>query len=159
VKGLAVYVGLIEHTESILAAGLREFARAHVDEGELSVTAELLAGWSDEHIRRLGPVRARYGDEPDSEPDRLHAAGMQEARTGPVGLLRDLQDLYTMASLADTTWTVLVQAGLGAQDQELKDVATSCKEETTRQLAWFTTHLKQAAPQALLAAGPGRAVR
>lgn len=154
-KGLAVYVGLAERTESVLAAGLREFARAHVDEGELSTTAELLAGWSEEHVRRLGPVRSRYGDEPDHEPEQLHAAGMQEARTGPVGVLRDLQDLHMLASLADTTWTVLTQAALGARDRELQEVASSCQDETNRQLAWFTTHLKQAAPQALLAAVTG----
>ncbi|WP_336026510.1 hypothetical protein [Geodermatophilus sp. FMUSA9-8] len=151
-KGLAVYVGLAEHTESVLAAGLREFARAHAAEGELPATAELLAGWSEEHVRRLAPVRSRYGDEPDSEPDQLRAAGMGAARTGPVGLLRDLQDLYTLAALTDTTWTVLLQAGLGARDRELQGVARSCQDETSRQLAWLVTHLKQVAPQALLAA-------
>ena len=152
-KGLAVYVGLIEHTETILAQGLRDFARAHQAEGELAATADLLASWSEQHVRRLAPIRSRYGDEPNSEPDRLRAAETGPARsTGPVGLLRDLQDLHMLASLAETTWTVLLQAALGARDSELKDVAKSCQDETGRQLAWLLTHLKQAAPQALLAA-------
>lgn len=153
-KGLAVYVGLAEHTETVLAQALRTFADAHPLAGELPVTAELLATWSDGHVVALEPARERYGDEPDSEPDRLHVAAGGAARSGPVGLLRDLQDLHTLASLADTTWTVLLQAALGAKDNQLRDVARTCQSETQRQLAWLLTHLKQAAPQALLAAAP-----
>ena len=50
----------------------------------------------------------------DDEPERLHADAIEEPRSGPLGLLRDLQDLYLLASLTDVTWTMVEQAGPGA---------------------------------------------
>jgi hypothetical protein len=36
-----------------------------------------------------------------------------------VGLLRDLQDLYLLASFVDITWTMVKQAAAALRDQEL----------------------------------------
>jgi hypothetical protein len=71
-------------------------------------------------------------------------------RSGPVGLLRDLQDLHVLATLVQTTWTVIAQGAQGLRDQELLDVATSSNTETSRQLTWLNTRMKEAAPQALI---------
>jgi len=95
----------------------------------------------------------RYGQgDVDDEPERLHADGLSETRKGPLGLLRDLQDLYLLASLVDITWTMVKQAGQGLRDEELLDVVRACDEETEKQLKWLSTRMKQAAPQALLVA-------
>jgi hypothetical protein len=51
-----------------------------------------------------------------------------------------------------TTWTVVIQAAQGLRDHELLDVAQHASAETTRQLSWFTTRMKAAAPQALIVA-------
>ena len=99
---------------------------------------------------------ARYGEQRHgddvTEPDRLHADGVAEVRTGPVGLLRDLQDLYLLATLVDTTWTVVYQAAQGARDRELMEICQQCMGETTKQLKWLQTRMKISAPQALLVA-------
>ena len=84
------------------------------------------------------------------EPERLHAAGLAGTRTGPIGLLRDLQDLQVLATFVQTSWTVVYQAAQGLRDTELQDLAGSANAETSRQLAWFTTRMKAAAPQALI---------
>ena len=95
----------------------------------------------------------RYGEaEEDDEPERLHADGLSETRSGPVGLLRDLQDLYLLASLVDITWTAVKQAAQGLRDKELIDVVERCESETQVQLGWLSTRMKQAAPQALIVA-------
>ena len=95
----------------------------------------------------------RYGeDRSDNEPERLHAEGLSATRQGPVGLLRDLQDLYLLASLVDITWTMVKQAGSALRDQELLEVVAKCDAETATQLRWLQTRMKQAAPQALVAA-------
>jgi hypothetical protein len=44
------------------------------------------------------------------------------------------------------------QAGQGLRDRELLEVVSSCEGETSRQLVWLKTRIKQAAPQALIAA-------
>jgi hypothetical protein len=67
-------------------------------------------------------------------------------------LLRDLQDLYTLASFVELTWTVVGQAAQGLRDADLLEVVQSCDQDTTRQLDWIRTRIKQAAPQALIAA-------
>ena len=73
-------------------------------------------------------------------------------RTGGLGLLRDLHDLYLMASEVDISWTLVGQAAQGARDKALFETVTSCEKQTTTQLQWLRTRMKQAAPQALLVA-------
>ena len=147
---LAVYVGLADRAERALAESFQQVALGHAAEGEIAQTCLLLATWSVEHVERLAPVRERYGEQPDDEPERLHAEALPTARSGPLGLVRDLQDLYVLCGLVLSTWTVLGQAAMGARDDELQQVAAACGTRTGRQQAWCLTHLKTAAPQALI---------
>lgn len=148
---LSTYVGLADHSEKTLADSFRAVATGHGAEVDVFHTCQMLAEWSDEHRRRLLPAVERYGeDDSVAEPERLHANGLAEVRTGPVGLLRDLQDLHVLATLVQTTWTVVAQAAQGVRHRELLDVATSSNAETSRQLTWLNTRMKAAAPQALI---------
>ncbi|GAA3336521.1 hypothetical protein GCM10020358_08990 [Amorphoplanes nipponensis] len=117
-------------------------------------TCEALAAFSDEHVRRLTPIVERYGEQRHggdvAEPERLHADGLAQVRSGPVGLLRDLQDLHVLGTLVQTTWTAILQAAQGLRDRELIAVAEQAGGETARQLSWLNTRLKEAAPQALI---------
>ncbi|MFJ6676622.1 hypothetical protein ACIQMJ_36445 [Actinosynnema sp. NPDC091369] len=149
---LATYLGLLHTSLTTLAAAFREVAQGHGEEPDVRHTCEVLAGRVDRQAEALAPVVRRYGEHREDEPERLHAAGLESTRSGPVGLLRDLQDLYTLASLADITWTVVGQAARGLRDRELLDVVTSCEQDTARQLTWLRTRIEQAAPQALIAA-------
>ncbi len=111
---------------------------------------------SDSHVAQMAPIARRYeeehvGDDVD-EPERLHAEGLAHIRGGQIGLLRDLQDLYVLATFIETTWTVLAQGAQGLRDGELLQVATSANSDTARQLAWLNTRMKAAAPQALIVA-------
>jgi hypothetical protein len=117
---------------------------------------ETLAKMSDSHVTRMAPIARRYNEgrvEDDvNEPERLHAQGLAQIREGQIGLLRDLQDLYVLATLVQTTWTVLAQGAQGLRDEHVLQVATSANAETARQLAWLNTRMKAAAPQALIVA-------
>jgi len=66
--------------------------------------------------------------------------------------LRDLQDLYMMANFCDITWTMLGQAARGVRDTELLEVVNSCEGQTSTQIKWLKTRMKQAAPQTLIVA-------
>jgi hypothetical protein len=148
---LSTYIGLADHSERTLAESFRAVADGHGGEADVFHTCHLLAGWSDGHRRRLAPVIERYGeDDSVTEPERLHASGLVEVRSGPVGMLRDLQDLHVLASLVQTTWTVVAQGAQGLRDAELLDIATTSNAETSRQLTWLNTRMKAAAPQALI---------
>jgi hypothetical protein len=147
---VSMYVGLADHGEKTLAESLRAVGDGHAQVADVFHTCHLLAQWSDTHREKLRPVVERYGESDVEEPERLHHDGLAAARSGPVGLVRDLQDLHVLADLVDTTWTVVAQAAQGVRDRELLDLAHECEQETARQLKWLNTRLKQAAPQALL---------
>ena len=150
---LDTYVALADHSEQTLADSLRAVAEGHARQADIFHTCHTLAGWSDQHREALAPVVARYGEQEDvAEPERLRAEALSSIREGEIGLLRDLQDLHLLASLVHSTWTLIAQGAQGLRDQQLLEIATSSDAETTRQLTWLTTRMKQAAPQALIVA-------
>ena len=149
---LATYLGLLHKSLRTMADAFREVAKGHGEEPDVERTCEVLSTRIDSQVEKLGPIVERYGEHRESEPERLHAAEFEQTRTGGVGLLRDLQDLYALASFTDITWTVVGQAAQGLRDEELIDVVSSCEQDTARQLAWLKTRIKQSAPQALIAA-------
>lgn len=95
---LATYVGLADHSERTLADSLRAIAEGHAHTPDVFHACYRLAAFSDEHRRLLAPVVDRYGEQHTGddveEPERLHATGLAQARSGEIGLLRDLQDLH-----------------------------------------------------------------
>ncbi|BBH68522.1 hypothetical protein ACTI_52070 [Actinoplanes sp. OR16] len=154
---LVIYLGLARHAEQTMADSLRTVGQGHAQHPDVLFTCQALAKMSDEHVRRLTPIVERYGEQrhgPEvSEPERLHAEGLASVRTGPVGLLRDLQDLHVLGTLTQTTWTVVRQAAQGLRDAELIAVCDHASRQNSRQLSWLNTRLKAAAPQPLIVGG------
>jgi hypothetical protein len=149
---LAHYLGLLHRAQLNLAGAFREVASAHADEADVSHLCTKLAAQCDDHAARLEPFAARYGEEAPSESDRLHSELFRGPRSGGLGLLRDLHDLYLMATECDMAWTLVGQAAQGARDRELLAVVGRCEGETAIQLKWLRTRMKEAAPQALVVA-------
>ena len=150
---LAHYLGLLHRAELALAEAFRAVAEGHGEEPDVFHTCHTLAGQCDEHAKRLQPFADRYGEEAPDEPERLHSELFGGGiRSGGLGLLRDLQDLYLMASECDIAWTLIGQAAQGARDTDLFAAVSALEGETATQLKWLKTRMKQAAPQALLVA-------
>lgn len=151
---LAVYVALVHRSEQTLADSLRTVGQGHAKHPDVLFTCQTLAQMSDQHVTALAPIADRYGEEAAgdavTEPERLHADGLAQTRSGPIGLLRDLQDLHVLATLVQTSWTVINQAAQGLRDTDLAALAQHANGETSRQLAWLNTRMKVAAPQALI---------
>jgi len=149
---LASYIGLIDQGEKTLAESFRQVARGHAEEVDVFHICGRLAEQCESHREQLAPVVERYGESREAEPEALHAEGLSTTRTGGLGLLRDLHDLYMLASYLDIAWTVVGQASKAARDQELMALVGHCEAETSAQLAWLKTRMKEAAPQALIVA-------
>src|SRR5690606_20318595 len=111
-----------------------------------------LAGQCESHVEKLAPFVDRYGEDAPDEPDRLHSELFGGTRSGGLGLLRDLHDLYLMACECDISWTMVGQAAQGARDRDLLAVVDACEPETAVQMQWLRTRMKSAAPQALVVA-------
>ena len=150
---LAHYLGLLHRTQTNLAGAFRQVADGHADEPDIHHLCHRLAQQCDRHAEQLEPFARRYREHAPDEPDRLHSDPFGGTRTGGIGLLRDLQDLYLMAAECDVCWTVVGQAARGVRDEDLLDVVRTCEGETATQLKWLRTRMKQAAPQALVVAG------
>lgn len=149
---LAHYLGLLHRAQVDLAAAFREVADAHSDEPDVRHQAHRLARQCDRHAESLQPFADRYGEDAPDEPDRLHAVLFTGSRSGGLGLLRDLHDLYLMACQAEISWTLVGQAAQGARDRDLLDVVSRCEGETATQVSWLSSRMKNAAPQALVVA-------
>ena len=149
---LANYLGYLHTAELNLAEGFRKVADGHAEEADVYHTCNTLAKQCETHAEQLKPSVDRYGEEAPEEPNRLYHDLFDETRSGGLGLLRDLHDLYLMASTCDISWTMIGQAAQGARDRELLEVVNACDGQTATQIKWLRTRMKQAAPQALLVA-------
>jgi hypothetical protein len=149
---LTTYLGLLHDAEAALGEAFEQVSKHHGGEPDVEHLCLVLSKQARGHVQTLAPVVGRYGEQRDREPEHLAAAEFGGTRTGGIGLLRDLHDLYALASFVDMTWTVVGQAAQGLRDQELIDVVQACEQETTQQLTWLRTRIKQAAPQALIVA-------
>ena len=149
---IAVYLGMLQQAEQELASSFRTVAEGHGDEPDVHSACTLLATQCDQHVATMQPLIDRYGSQPDDEPERLHAVALPEARTGPLALLRDLQDVHLLATFVDTTRTLIGQAAAALRDEDLQQVIAAHEAQTQVQIAWLTTRMKQAAPQALIVA-------
>jgi len=147
---LTHYLGLLHQAERNLGGGFREVGDAHGDEPDVSAIARRLAGQCDAHAEVVEPFVGRYGEDADSGPDRLYSMQFNGTRSGGLGLLRDLHDLYLMATECDLSWTLVGQAAQGLRDADLLAVVRRCEGETVIQLNWLRTRMKEAAPQALV---------
>ena len=110
----------------------------------------LFADWSRENAERLEPFIARDSVNDRDEPHRLAGALFQGRRSGGLGLLRDLQDLWLLANEAHITWEVLYQAAQAMRDQELIGACERGVEQVDRRIAWLRSRIDQAAPQAVV---------
>ena len=149
---LASYLGLLHLAELNLARAYLAVATDHGDEPDVAVLCRRFADQSTAHADALAPFVERYGEDKPEEPERLHSELFGGTRSGGLGLLRDLHDLYLMATECEITWTLVAQAAQGARDADLLATAEGCQGEVSAQLSWLRTRMKQAAPQALVVA-------
>ena len=149
---LPSYLGLQQHCASTLAQSYRIVADAHTAEADIYDLCGAHAQVCDGHVKALDSLIEIYGERTEREPERMRDKGLGEARSGPVGLLRDLQDVYLLATFADITWAMIRQAGMALPDQNMLEIVAMCEPETSAQLRWLRTRMQLAAPQALLAA-------
>jgi hypothetical protein len=149
---LATYLDLLDEGSGALARSLHVVADGHPEEADIHHTALQFATKYEHHQELLGPLVDRYEDHPGGPPERLHADPLQETRSGGVGLLRDLLDLYLLATYLQQAWTLVGQAAKGNRDADLVRTADSCSAEIAAALSWLETRMKSAAPQALLVA-------
>jgi hypothetical protein len=145
---IGLYLRLLVGTEADLAASFDAVASNHTDEPDVSAICAKFAEQSTEQSARLQPFAERCGDSGQADVRRSHLL-VHTAHPAPLRLLDDLHDSYILASEVDIVATIAYQAAQMLRDGELVDTLAASCDTTARQLAWLTTRIKQAAPQAL----------
>ncbi|MGE5313183.1 MAG: molybdopterin oxidoreductase [Acidobacteriota bacterium] len=145
------YVELIERNETTLRDSLQKVASRHKAEPDIMETCVKIASWSDVHLTNLRPLLERYGTGAKTEPERVEKGLFHGLRKGGIGLLRDLHDLYILATETRVTYEILKQGSEALHDKELEEFCLDSMKETIRQLHWIETRIRQAAPQVLVA--------
>jgi len=149
---VATYIGMVHSAEMQLSKALKMVAVKHIDEPDTEHVCKLLASWSEQHEQGLLPFIEKYSEDRSSpEPKRLQSL-FKETRTGSMGMLRDLHDLWLLTQEVSICWKVILQAARGLRDKELESACQEFQAQTERQALWMLTRIKQAAPQTLLVA-------
>jgi len=127
-------------------------ARHHAVEPDIYQMCMKLGSWSANHVENLKKFVERYSEEKNREPDKLKRSLFDKPRTGSLGLIRDLHDLWLLTNEVQLCWIVLLQAAQALRDKELELACQQFDKQTQKQLEWLLTRIKQAAPQALVVA-------
>ncbi len=149
----------LHRSENSLARDLLRVADRHEAEAEIHHVARDLAEWSRRHVVRLAAAAAAYdvrlsADAPTSSgvlaPLRRTISELARRRdeTGLL-LLADLRRLHRKAAGVSLDWELLAHGAQAVKDTDLLDLASTCHQETLRQLTWTNGMLKQLSPQVL----------
>jgi hypothetical protein len=157
---LGIAIGEVADAERRLATELERVGERHEADHDVHHLSSTLASISRAHVEALAPIGERYGSEVgDADGGTSGVLGtVREKASELTGrrpeagllLLRDLRELFLLASEVSIGWTALGQGAQAARDRELLDVVSRCHPDTLRQLKWVTTRIKQAAPQVLV---------
>ena len=109
----------------------------------------LMASWSSDDAKRLVPFIAAYHTDGSAKPDGSAKKLFEGPRSGGLGLLRDLHDLWLLASEVHLGYEAVGQAAKALRDQPLVETCDRALNKADRQIAWLRTRIDQAAPQTL----------
>jgi anaerobic selenocysteine-containing dehydrogenase len=145
-----VFLGMTVQSERHLADAFNQVAHQHMAEPDIHATCLLMASWSREQAEGLKPFVANYHKDRSEDPDGSVKNLFEGPRSGGLGLLRDLHDLWLAASEVHLGYEAVRQAAKALRDQALVNTCERYLERTDRQIAWLRTRIDQAAPQTLV---------
>lgn len=156
--GLAIQE--LHRTENKLNGALLGLADQQKVDHEVFYVARDIAGWSQEHVRRLAAIGPKYNARLDAEPaehsqllSRMKQKGAElTGRFHEPGLLllADLRHVHRVAAGVSLDWEVLAQSAQAIKDHDLLTLATDCQPQTKRQLQWANAKLKESAAQIMV---------
>jgi hypothetical protein len=149
----------LHRSETSLARVLLAIADRHAADHEIFHVARDVAGWSQEHVRRLAETGRDHGLRLDPQPRwELPGVGRLARRAGtalgrrPASgllLLADLRRVHRKAAGVSLDWELLAQAAQAMKQQPLVELAADCHPQTLRQMRWANAQLKVTSPQVI----------
>jgi anaerobic selenocysteine-containing dehydrogenase len=146
---LADYIGLLLASEERLAHGWEALRGSHPTTPDIGMQGALFIGWSRENAAALRPHVKIYGARQGSEPEALGGTPPPRRAQNPLGLLRDLTDLWLMVNESAALVAALLQGARARLDRDLERDLSAIEGRNERQRAWLLGRIRQAAPQTL----------
>ncbi len=149
----------LHRSETSLGRRFRRVGERHQADHDVFHLCADLAGWSDDHVRRIaeaGPSHGvRLADSPPrngrllSSVRKMTSVALGRRPEPGLLLLADLRSVYLHVAAVSVDWELLAQGAQAAREADLLELATQCHPETLRQMDWANTMLKELAPQVL----------
>ncbi len=149
---IGLYLMMVKDSETQLSEAFLTVAGHHQQEPDMEEICRLLASWSQQKASSTERFINKYGGKHDRGARKLYSELFQGPRRGGLALLRDLHDLWLLATEAQICWTLLAQSAQALRDKDLIETCLQNKQQSARQIAWLETRSKQAATQTLIAA-------
>jgi len=137
-------------SERALGDSFRVVSLGHPKDADVHFLTMTFARECDKQVSELLDLVNRFEGRPSADSERIDPRSLEHARTGPLGLLRDLQGLHALADRVITICQTVRQAALVLDDRPLVEMTDACREQTQKQMDWLRTALAKAAPQALI---------
>jgi ferredoxin-nitrate reductase len=148
-RPISVFLDMTLQSEQQLAEAFKQVARQHIAEPDIHATCMLMASWTADEAERLKPFVAAYHVDGSSHPDGSIKQLFDGPRSGGLGLLRDLHDLWLLSNEVHLGCEAVGQAAKALHDQPLVDACERSLAKVDREIAWLRTRIDQAAPQTL----------
>lgn len=148
-RPISIFLDMTLQSEEQLAQAFKQVAEQHIAEPDIHATCMLMASWSSDDAKRLVPFIAAYHTDGSAKPDGSAKKLFEGPRSGGLGLLRDLHDLWLLASEVHLGYEAVGQAAKALRDQPLVETCDRALNKADRQIAWLRTRIDQAAPQTL----------
>jgi len=149
-RPLSVFLDMTFQSQQQLGEAFKQVAQQHMAEPDVFATCMLMASWSAEDAEQLKPFISAYHNDRSPNPEGSVKKLFEGPRSGGLGLLRDLHDLWLTASEVHLGYEAVKQAARAIHDQPLVDMCERCLTRADRQIAWLRTRIDQAAPQTLI---------
>jgi hypothetical protein len=133
-----------------LADSFRVVSIGHPQDADVHFLTMAFARECDEQVSELRELSRRFDDPFPADSGDVEIRSLMRAHAGPLGLLRDLQDLHARADRVNTIGQAVRQAALVLEDRPLVRAVDACREQTQKQMDWLRTALDKASPQALI---------
>lgn len=145
------YLAMLARAEHTLADAHRAVTTGHAADADVAFACAAFARQGQTRAAALEAICERYPLGEVTESERLHPPALGPARTGSLGLLRDLADLHQLATFTEFTWEQITQAAHGARDTDLINLGSRASPQLASQLAWLRMRMRTESAQALLA--------
>jgi ferredoxin-nitrate reductase len=144
------YLGILNDANEQFAAACRSVGAGHFADFEITTGLKKLAQFSDEAATSFQPFGKKYGCHEAKEPQKLRQTLFPTPRTGAFGILRDLHNLFILASEIHIALTIVMQASKQLRDEALLEACIEMDTQNKRQQAWLITQINHRAPHTLV---------